>query len=64
MNSATYNIYRNVRYYNERGRDFETVMNQITALRNNISNTNSIEELMGVEGNREEKSITLPGMRS
>lgn len=51
INAASYNIYRNLRYYNERGRNLENEMNAITHLRSGIQNAESVPALMGVEGN-------------
>lgn len=51
INSASFNIYRNLRYYNGRGKDVSAYMRNIESYRKNISNTKTIEELMGVEGN-------------
>lgn len=49
--SASYNIVRNIRYYQNRGKNLQTEIDQIVKLREKISDTSSIEELMGVEGN-------------
>lgn len=49
--SATYNIYRNLRYYNGRGKDVQEQMDSITSLRKNIGVCSTVEELMGIEGN-------------
>ncbi|MCT4545115.1 MAG: type I-B CRISPR-associated endonuclease Cas1b [Vallitalea sp.] len=51
IEAAGANIYRNLRYYNGRGKDVEKVMKEIEALRKKISRTKSINELMGIEGN-------------
>ena len=51
INSASFNIYRNLRYYNGRGKDVSVYMRNIENYRKNISTTKTIEELMGVEGN-------------
>ncbi|WP_231682863.1 type I-B CRISPR-associated endonuclease Cas1b [Phosphitispora fastidiosa] len=51
IEAASYNIYRNVRYYNQRGKALENHMERIETLRDSIQNCKSIEELMGVEGN-------------
>lgn len=50
IEAASYNILRNLRYYNERNRDLESCMLEIKALRHGIAQTKSINELMGVEG--------------
>ena len=49
--AASFNIYRNLRYYNSRGKDLEGFMVEIESLRKEIMNTNTIEQLMGIEGN-------------
>lgn len=51
ISSAAYNIYRNLRYYNGRGKDVHEQMDAITSLRKNIGVCSTIEELMGIEGN-------------
>ena len=48
---AADNIYRNLRYYNERGKDVSVYMIEIDSLRGKIKNARTIEELMGIEGN-------------
>ena len=49
VEAAADNIYRNLRYYNGRGKDVSVQMMEISTLRKDISKT--IEELMGIEGN-------------
>ncbi|MEG0282816.1 MAG: type I-B CRISPR-associated endonuclease Cas1b [Clostridia bacterium] len=49
--SASYNIIRNLRYYNNRGKSILDYINKIEELREKIKTTRSVEELMGVEGN-------------
>ena len=51
IDGASYNIYRNLRYYNGRGKDVQSFMDKIEALRKDIYKTESIHELMGYEGN-------------
>ncbi|SFU69182.1 CRISPR-associated protein, Cas1 family [Clostridium sp. DSM 8431] len=51
IDGASYNIYRNLRYYNGRGKDVKSYMNKIEAFRKDIYKTQSIKELMGYEGN-------------
>lgn len=51
IDAASYNIYRNLRYYNSRGKDLKIYMDKIESLRKNIYKSKSIEELMGYEGN-------------
>lgn len=51
IDAASFNIYRNLRYYNGRGKDVSKWMNEIDGLRKKIDKTNTINELMGIEGN-------------
>jgi CRISPR-associated protein Cas1 len=51
IDAASYNIHRNLRYYNQRGRDFDEAIACIESLRREISECNSLEMLMGIEGN-------------
>lgn len=51
IEAAADNIYRNLRYYNGRGKELGTYMQEIDSLRKSIPGTKTIEELMGVEGN-------------
>lgn len=51
IEAAADNIYRNLRYYNGRGKDVSIYMSEIDSLRKRLPETESIEELMGVEGN-------------
>ncbi len=51
IDAASFNIYRNLRYYNGRGKDVSQWMNEIENLRTRIYTTNTINELMGIEGN-------------
>lgn len=51
INSASYNIFRNLRYYNGRGKNVQPYMDQIVEYRKYIPKTGSITELMGIEGN-------------
>lgn len=51
VDGAADNIYRNVRYYNSRGKDLKNVLCDIDSLRKNIYKSQSVTELMGYEGN-------------
>lgn len=51
IEAAADNIYRNLRYYNGRGKDVSVYMNEIDSLRKKIPQTQMVEELMGIEGN-------------
>lgn len=50
VDAASYNILRNLRYYNERNRDLESHMTEIKSLRKHISQVKDVNELMGIEG--------------
>jgi CRISPR-associated protein Cas1 len=51
IDAASFNIHRNLRYYNQRGREFDEVIAHIESLRREIPACDSVEMLMGVEGN-------------
>ena len=51
IDSASFNIYRNLRYYNSRGKDLSGFISEIEDLRKNIFKAQAIDELMGYEGN-------------
>ncbi len=51
VGAAADNIYRNLRYYNSRGKDLEKYMREINFLRKEISSQDTIGKLMGIEGN-------------
>lgn len=51
IEAASYNIYRNLTYYKNRGKNLETQMKEIEYLRKQIKLTKDIKELMGIEGN-------------
>ena len=51
IQAASANIYRNLRYYNGRGKDLELPMKQIDHLRGQIDRQLGIKDLMGIEGN-------------
>lgn len=51
VEGAAYNIYRNLRYYNGRGKDLQEYMDNILFLKNEIPKAKNIKELMGYEGN-------------
>lgn len=55
IDAASYNIYRNIRYYNGRGLDLQNTLNEIASLREKLDRINYIEELMGIEGNIRKK---------
>ena len=51
IEAASYNIYRNLTYYNNRGKDLKDYMNEIDYLRKQIKLCKDVPELMGIEGN-------------
>ena len=51
IEGAAYNMIKNLRYYNNRGKDLEPLILKIDELSNKIPTANSIEEIMGIEGN-------------
>ena len=51
IEAAADNIYRNLRYYNGRGKDVSGYMSEVDDLRKKIPSSESVEELMGIEGN-------------
>ena len=51
IEAASYNILRNIKYYNNRDKDLSNYINEIESLRKQIYLTQNIQELMGVEGN-------------
>lgn len=51
IEAASYNIYRNLTYYNNRGKDLNQHMKEIEFLRNQIKLCKDVKELMGIEGN-------------
>lgn len=51
IKAAAANIYRNLRYYNGRGKDVSEYMNSIDAIKKNLDKSETLEQLMGYEGN-------------
>lgn len=51
IEAASYNIYRNLTYYNNRGKSLSNYMKEIEFLRKQIPLTKNVQELMGIEGN-------------
>jgi len=49
--AASANIYRNLRYYNGRGKDLQEAMSSIQIYRSKIEQARSVGEVMGYEGN-------------
>ena len=55
INAASYNIYRNLKYYDNRGKNLKEYIDEISFLRNQIEFCKDIKELMGIEGNIRKK---------
>ncbi len=51
IEAGSYNIYRNLTYYNNRGKDVKEFMKEIDFLRKKIGLCKDVQELMGIEGN-------------
>lgn len=51
IEAASYNIYRNLTYYNNRGKNLKDYMTEIDYLRKQIKLCRNVPELMGIEGN-------------
>ncbi len=51
LDGAGFNMVKNLKYYNSRGKDLEPIIDTIESLAAKIPGTTSVEELMGIEGN-------------
>lgn len=51
IEAASFNMLKNLKYYDNRGKDLLPIIEIIESFRNKISNTKAIDELMGIEGN-------------
>jgi CRISPR-associated protein Cas1 len=51
IDGASYNMIKNLKYYNNRGKKLEPIINSIEDYRSKINDNNNVEELMGLEGN-------------
>ena len=51
VSGAYENIYRNLRYYNGRGKDVSNTIEEISVLYSHVKYCQNVQELMGVEGN-------------
>lgn len=50
IEGAAYNMIKNLKYYNRRGKDMEDIIRLVENLSKLICSTSSVEELMGIEG--------------
>jgi CRISPR-associated protein Cas1 len=55
LEGASFNTYRNVRYYDSRGKDLKDFKKEIADLRAKLTQQKSPEQLMGIEGNIKER---------
>ncbi len=51
VDAASFNILKNLRYYNNRGKSLDEYINSIEGYRAEICKTSAVDELMGLEGN-------------
>lgn len=51
VDGASFNILKNLKYYNSRGKDTQPMIEIIEDYRGKIEQAESVEELMGIEGN-------------
>jgi CRISPR-associated protein Cas1 len=51
LDGASFNMVKNLKYYNTRGKDLEPIITLIEGLAKKIPETEAINELMGIEGN-------------
>jgi len=51
IDGASFNMIKNLKYYNNRGKDLEPIIESIEKYRKNIEITRETNELMGIEGN-------------
>lgn len=51
IDAASYNIYRNMNYYKNRGKDVGKYIEEVEFFRKQISLCSDVQELMGIEGN-------------
>lgn len=50
IDGAVWNMLMNLNYYNRRGKELDASIDKIKTLADTISNTNTVPELMGIEG--------------
>lgn len=51
IDGASFNMIKNLKYYNNRGKDLEPIIEQIELYKQKIPETKEVDELMGIEGN-------------
>lgn len=50
IEGAAYNMVKNLQYYNRRGKEMDNIINIINELSKNITQSEDVKELMGIEG--------------
>jgi CRISPR-associated protein Cas1 len=51
IDGASFNMIKNLKYYDKRGKDLEPIISKINQLREKIFLIKAVDELMGIEGN-------------
>ncbi len=51
IDGASFNMLKNLKYYDNRGKDLRPIIDKINELRDSIYTTLQVDELMGIEGN-------------
>jgi CRISP-associated protein Cas1 len=51
IDGASFNMTKNLKYYNNRGKDLEPIIERVEGFRCKIDATTEVDELMGIEGN-------------
>lgn len=51
VDGCTYNLIKNLSYYNRRGKDLDVLISRIEVLSEQIETTTDVNQLMGIEGN-------------
>jgi len=51
IEGASFNILKNLKYYDSRGKDLVPIIEKIEGMRTSIINVDDVQQLMGVEGN-------------
>ena len=51
VDGASFNMFKNLKYYHNRNKNFDEELQAITELRGEIENVSQVKQLMGIEGN-------------
>ena len=57
LDGASFNMVKNLKYYNNRGKDLEPIIETIELLSAKIPGTSAIDELMGIERQHPQKLL-------